>query len=104
MSLHVINKSSGQSSALQQCLALLQEKNTGSAILLIEDAVYSVVDCQDNAKLHEQIKSMGLHCYCLQEDIEMRGLHSKVADCFELTDYAGFVQLSLDYDKVQSWS
>jgi len=33
----------------------------------------------------------------------MRGLSSSVADFFLLTDFTGFVQLSLDFEKVQSW-
>ncbi|MBN4054043.1 sulfurtransferase complex subunit TusB [Haliea sp. AH-315-K21] len=104
MTLHLINKSLTQSSALEECIAVLQAKKATSALLLIEDAVYSVRECSENHSLHEKIKALGLPCYILKENLQVRGLKLELADCFSLVDYAGFVQLSLDYDKVQSWS
>ncbi len=104
MTLHLVNKSPAKSSALEDCLAVLQAKKTASAILLIEDAVYLAMNHIDNHSLHKKIKDLALPCYLLQEDLTVRGLNSELADCFSLVDYAGFVQLSLDYKKVQSWS
>jgi sulfur relay protein TusB/DsrH len=103
MTLHVINKSLDRSSALNECLALLQARKAPAAILLIEDAVYAAMNCEENNALHDQLLNLGLPCYCLKEHIEMRGLSSSVADFFLLTDITGFVQLSLDFEKVQSW-
>lgn len=103
MTLHVVNKSLGKSPALNECLALLQTAKSPAAILLIEDAVYDAMMCEENKALHVQIKNLGLPIYCLKEHIEMRGLSASLADFFLLTDFGGFVQLSLDYKKVQSW-
>lgn len=104
MSLHLVNKSPAKSSALKECIAVLEAKKVDSAIMLIEDAVYLVVNNVVNKVLHEKIRTLALPCYILKEDLTIRGLNLELADCFSLVDYAGFVQLSLDYDKVQNWS
>ncbi len=105
MTLHLINKSPAKSSALDECLSILEVSNDSSnAILLIEDAVYTSVNHSAYASLHEKIKQLALPCYLLKEDLLMRGLNSELAEGFSIIDYAGFVQLSIDYEKVQSWS
>ncbi|MDG2091574.1 MAG: sulfurtransferase complex subunit TusB [Gammaproteobacteria bacterium] len=104
MILHLINKSPAKSSALEDCIAVLQAKKSTSAMMLIEDAVYLTVSQAGNEALHEKIRTLALPCYILKEDLTIRGLSLDLADCFSLVDYAGFVQLSLDYDKVQNWS
>ncbi len=104
MTLHLINKSPDQSSALQDCLVILKAKATKSAILLIEDAVYLAVNHDDNLRMHGEIRKLALPCYILKEDMTMRGLNLELADCFSAINYKDFVQLSLDHNKVQSWS
>ena len=41
--------------------------------------------------------------FALQEDLNARGVQSKVIDGIEQVDYAGFVKLVTEHDKVQSW-
>jgi tRNA 2-thiouridine synthesizing protein B len=41
--------------------------------------------------------------YALQEDVNARGMQSKVMDGIEQVDYAGFVNLVTEHDKVESW-
>jgi tRNA 2-thiouridine synthesizing protein B len=105
MTLHLINKSPAKSSAFNECLSVLEVSNNSSnAILLIEDAVYTSVNRSAHAALQEKIKDLDLKCFLLKEDLLMRGLNSELAEGFSIIDYAGFVQLSIDYEKVQSWS
>lgn len=104
MTLHLINKSPANSSALEDCIAVLQAKTGANAIILIEDAVYLADNSVKNTELYRKISTLALPCYILKEDLTVRGLNSAPADCFTVVDYAGFVQLTLDYDKVQNWS
>ncbi len=105
MTLHLINKSPARSSALNDCLSVLEfDNNSASAILLIEDAVYAALNRSSYAYLQEKIKSLAIPCYVLKEDMLLRGLHAGLIESFSIVDYAGFVQLSIDYNKVQSWS
>lgn len=105
MTLHLINKSPARSSALNDCLSVLERaNNSSSAILLIEDAVYSALNRPSYAHLHGKIKKLEIPCYLLKEDLLVRGLHVGLMEKFSIIDYAGFVQLSIDYKKVQSWS
>ena len=105
MTLHLINKSPANSSALNDCLSLLEHgDNNSSAILLIEDAVYFAQKRSDYADLHEKVERLELSCYLLKEDLLVRALDSEAAEGFLIVDYEGFVQLSIDYNKVQSWS
>lgn len=103
MTLHLINKSPAKSSAIEECIALSQAAKNESALLLIEDAVYLTVNSPDNAALHEKINALALPCYILKEDLIARGLSLNLADCFSVVDYVGFVQLTLDHSKIQSW-
>tara|TARA_R110000772_G_scaffold172303_3_gene284157 strand:- start:125 stop:439 length:315 start_codon:yes stop_codon:yes gene_type:complete len=104
MILHLINKSISNSPALDECLSLLQAANKKSAILLLEDAVNAAISNQLNAELHAKINALDIPCYVLTEDLQARGLLDKIAKGFTQVDYAGFVQLSLEYKKVQSWA
>ncbi len=105
MTLHLINKSPAKSSALSECLSILNVGNNSSdAILLIEDAVYTSLNNSAYAPLQEKIKNLELPCYLLKEDLLMRGLVPELEEGFSIIDYAGFVQLSIDCGKVQSWS
>lgn len=104
MILHLINKSNSNSSALDDCLSVLQAAQSKTALLLIEDAVSDGTANPLNTDIHAKIKCLDIPCYVLKEDLLARGLVDKVAKPFMLIDYAGFVQLTLEYDKVQSWS
>ncbi len=104
MILHLINKSPDQSSALKECVNLLQGAGRSHALLLIEDAVYAALVNDTNKDFLELIGKYDLPCYVLKEDLFARGISDKVSSSFTLVDYSGFLQLSIDYAKVQSWS
>ncbi len=74
------------------------------ALLLIEDAVYLMLAQAENETILDDIRKLGLSCYVLQEDLKARGLGTELAPGFILTDYAGFVDLTVEHDKIQSWS
>ncbi len=45
-----------------------------------------------------------LDVYCLAPDMKARGFSSaNMIDGIKLVDYAGFVDLTVEYDKVQAW-
>ncbi len=96
--LHIINKSPFDRSSLQTCLRLAKK---GSGILLIEDGVYAAMnggECKDDVVSASKEYAM----YALQADIDARGIKN-VIDGISMVDYDGFVKLTTEYDKVQSW-
>jgi tRNA 2-thiouridine synthesizing protein B len=97
--LHIVNKSPFEKTALASCLA---RATKGSAVLLIEDAVYgatrgSVVEAQ----LKQAIGRV--HVYALGPDIEARGMADRVIEEVKLVDYGGFVDLVAQHKTSQSW-
>ena len=97
--LHTVNKSPFEKDSLTSCLRLSQD---GSSILLIEDGIFAALDgtaVSDSVKEAMKTKKV----YALQEDINARGMQGKVMDGVEQVDYAGFVNLVTEHDKVQSW-
>ena len=97
--LHIINKSPFEKNSLQSCISCAKD---GSAILLIEDGVYGVLN---NSAVAEDVKgAMGSNTvYALEADVQARGIADKVLDGIQLIDYNGFVDLSVENDKIQSW-
>lgn len=98
--LHIINKSPYDRNSLDTCLRLAK---ADSAIILIEDGVYAV---QKNAAAAEQVRAaMQQHqIYALQADLQARGVsENSMIDGISLVDYDGFVELTTEYDKLQSW-
>ncbi len=98
--LHIVNKSPYDRNSLDTCLRLAR---ADSAILLIEDGIYAV---QKNAAAAEQVKAaMNQHrIYALQPDLQARGIsEDSMIDGISLVDYDGFLKLTTDYDKLQSW-
>jgi len=98
--LHIINKSPFDRNSLESCLRLSLE---GSAILLIEDGVYAVQQKSTVAARLQQ--ALDKHrVYALQPDMQARGLAAdSVIDGIELVDYDGFVKLTTEFEKSQSW-
>ena len=98
--LHIVNKSPYDRNSLDTCLRLARPD---APILLIEDAVYAV---QKNAAASDQVlQALGQHqIYALQPDIQARGLNpDNMIDGVSLVDYDGFVKLTTEHDKLQSW-
>jgi tRNA 2-thiouridine synthesizing protein B len=82
--LHVFN---------QPITALPAVISAGDAILLIENAVYGQLNgdnCRPDVKL-----------FALEADLKARGVTAQ-SDLMVI-DYAGFVSLCTEYDKVVSW-
>jgi tRNA 2-thiouridine synthesizing protein B len=85
---------------LETCLRLALP---GSAILLIEDGVYAARKPSSAAdKLLQALENHPL--YALQADLQARGLAAEsLVDGVQLVDYDGFVKLTTEYDRTQSW-
>ena len=98
--LHTVNKSPFEKSALSSCLRLAAP---GSAILLIEDAVYAAV--QGTAFAREIGDRMNdFSFFVLGPDIDARGLGgANVIDGVEVVDYGGFVDLVAEHDATHAW-
>jgi tRNA 2-thiouridine synthesizing protein B len=98
--LHIVNKSPFERNSLDTCLRLAK---TDSAILLIEDGIYAVQkNSASSAKLQQAIANHPV--YALQPDLQARGVNpNNMIDGISLVDYDGFVQLTTEYDKLQSW-
>ena len=98
--LHIVNKSPYDRNSLDTCLRLAR---ADSAILLIEDGIYAV---QKNAAASENMQqALGKHkIFALQPDLQARGINpDNMIDGISLVDYDGFVKLTTEYDKLQSW-
>jgi tRNA 2-thiouridine synthesizing protein B len=98
--LHTVNKSPFEKGSLDSCLRLARK---GSAILLIEDAVYGAMKgTAIEGKLRDAVSSFKV--YALGPDLQARGLDAaSVVDGVQGVDYAGFVDLAAEHDKVQAW-
>ena len=98
--LHLVNKSPYDRNSLDSCLRLALP---GSAVLLIEDGVYAARKPSSAAdKLQQALEKHPL--YALQADLEARGIAAEsLIDGIQLVDYDGFVKLTTEYDKTQSW-
>lgn len=97
--LHIVHKSPFQTSALASCLRLAQ---AGSALLLIEDGVYAATT--GSAAEPRMREACGrLKVYALKPDLDARGVAAKVVEGVTLIDYAGFVDLAVQYPTSQSW-
>jgi tRNA 2-thiouridine synthesizing protein B len=98
--LHTINKSPFSHSTLASCLQVCA-KNDG--VLLLEDGVFGALVSAPCAGELTSLIAAGLKVYALAPDVSARGLGDKIRDDIALTDYNGFVQLSIDHTCVQSW-
>jgi tRNA 2-thiouridine synthesizing protein B len=94
--LHVVNKSPYERNSLDTCVGYCKD---GDAVLLIEDGVYAAVKSGSAAA-----KLAGLDVSALGSDLAARGIsEDKLADGVKVVDYAGFVDMAAEKDKVQSW-
>ncbi len=97
MILHTVNKSPLNSACLSHCLATV---DSGDAILLIEDGVYAADRHQQ--QLFETLPP-AVELFALEADVAARGLTGRLAESVRLIDDGGFVDLSIRYEKMQSW-
>ncbi|WLH77304.1 sulfurtransferase complex subunit TusB [Pseudomonas sp. FP2335] len=88
--LHVVSHSPFSDSRLDSCLRICGAED---AILLCGDGAYG---------LHAPaLHTKGVRVFVLAEDMQARNL--PLPDWADSVDYPGFVQLSIVYDKVNSW-
>lgn len=97
--LHIINKSPYERDNLESCLRHASKDN---AVLLIEDGVYAALQGSAAAKTIGPAMD-AVSFYVLDADLEARGIKDKVMDGVTQIDYAGFVDLVTESDRVQSW-
>ncbi|MDH5189654.1 MAG: sulfurtransferase complex subunit TusB [Gammaproteobacteria bacterium] len=97
--LHTVNKSPFDRNSLERCMRTCDK---GSAILLIEDGVYGGIK---GSVIEDKVKGAmkDVKIYALEADLDSRGIKGRVIDGIQLVDYNGFVDLTVEYDKVQSW-
>ncbi len=98
--LHTVNKSPYERVSLASCL---RHTLPGDAVLLIEDAVVGARKTGGAAAmLTEAAKTCTI--YALGPDLAARGVpESELADGVKVTDYAGFVDLTVQHNRTQSW-
>jgi tRNA 2-thiouridine synthesizing protein B len=98
--LHTVNKSPFERGSLESCIKFASE---GASVLLIEDGVFaglkgSSVESQVRAALDK------LSVYVLGPDLKARGFNEgRLIEGVKVVDYAGFVDLAAESDKVQAW-
>ena len=97
--LHIVNKSATERNSLESCLRLATK---GSAVLLIEDAVYAVTK-GGTAAANIQAAMADLQIYALGPDLDARGMSARVLDGVKIVDYGGFVDLVAENNVCQSW-
>ncbi|MCU7919775.1 MAG: sulfurtransferase complex subunit TusB [Candidatus Thiodiazotropha sp. (ex Dulcina madagascariensis)] len=97
--LHTVNKSPFEKSSMESCLAYAK---AGSSVLLYEDGIYGAIK---GTTVAEKVTAKnGVNFYVLGPDLKARGVsEDKVVDGIEIVDYAKFVTLAAENDKVQAW-
>jgi len=98
--LHTVNKSPFDKNSLVSCLKYVKK---GSAVLLIEDGVYGALK---NTEVATKIASVleDIDVYALTPDLATRGVSVEhLIDGVKCIDYAGFVDLVTQHDKVNAW-
>ena len=93
--LHVLSHSPFGDERLTSCLRLL---GASDALLLSGDAVYAL---QPGTAPFSALESRKVKLFVLAEDAQARAV--QVPDWAEAIDYPAFVELSIQYDKVNSW-
>ena len=95
--LHVLSHSPFADTRLTSCLRILAGQD---AVLLCGDAAYALTaDTSAHRALVAQSGSLTL--YVLDEDAQARNI--PVPEWAKRVDYPGFVELSVKYDKVNTW-
>lgn len=98
--LHTVNKSPYDRNSLDSCLKLA---SSGSAVLLIEDGIYAALKAGAKASMIGDVADK-IKFYILGPDLKARGIaEDLIIDGIEVVDYAGFVDLAAEHDKVSAW-
>jgi tRNA 2-thiouridine synthesizing protein B len=94
--LHVLSHSPFTNSRLTSCLRVL---GPADAVLLCGDATYALTD--STAPLNALQALSANQLFVLEEDIQARSMAAP--DWVKVVDYPGFVELSIHFDKVNTW-
>ncbi len=97
--LNIVNKSATDRNSLESCLRMASK---GSAVLLIEDAVYAATKGSE-AAAKIQAAMAEFKIYALGPDLEARGMAGRILDGVNVVDYGGFVDLVAEHNSCQSW-
>jgi len=97
--LHTVNKSPFERNSLESCLKFAG----GDPVLLIEDGVYAAVKGTSvEGKIGAALAKQSV--YVLGPDLKARGFpEERLIEGVKVVDYAGFVDLAAENDKVQAW-
>ncbi|WP_311969488.1 sulfurtransferase complex subunit TusB [Pseudomonas baltica] len=95
--LHVVSHSSFTDGRLKSCLKVL---GATDGLLLCGDAVHAL-QTGSTAWLPLLEVAQSGRLYALDEDVSARAIYA--SEQVQRLDYAGFVQLSIDFDKVNNW-
>ncbi len=98
--LHTVNKSPFEKNSLASCL---DHSRPGSAILLIEDAVYAAMT---GTAQEQRVRAAARdrQVFVLGPDLQARGVEpQRLIDGVTVVDYGGFVDLAVAHDIVQAW-
>lgn len=98
--LHTINKSPFSHNTLASCIRVCEKQD---AILLLEDGVFGGLATAPCAEELQSLMNEGVKIYVLEGDIKARGISEKLDKAIQVTNYDGFVRLSLEHRSVQSW-
>ena len=93
--LHVLSHSPFADERLTSCLRVI---GANDGLLLSGDAAYAL---QPGTAPFTALSARGLKLFVLAEDAQARAL--AVPDWAKAIDYPAFVELSIHYDKVNSW-
>ncbi|MEJ8864675.1 sulfurtransferase complex subunit TusB [Pseudomonas jessenii] len=93
--LHVLSHSPFGDERLTSCLRVI---GANDGLLLSGDAAYAL---QPGTAPFTALSARGLKLFVLAEDAQARAL--AVPDWANAIDYPAFVELSIHYDKVNSW-
>ena len=97
--LHTVNKSPLERNTLQSCL---EHAKPGSAVLLMEDAIYGATKGTTASDMVKDAMS-NVTIYALQPDVDARGMAGKVMDGIKLIGYGDFVDLVTEHANTQAW-
>ncbi len=96
--LNIVNKSPLATGALDSALRVA----SNGGLLLIEDGVYAATKgSPTEARLREAQSHIKI--YALLPDLEARGMADRLIEGVTPVDYAGFVDLVVEYPTSQSW-
>ena len=100
--LHTVNRSPWEHTALEDCLA---RAGPGSAVLLIEDGVLGALAGSRFAARFAAMATGEVEVFALGPDLAARGIEpGRVAGCIKMVDYDGFVGLACRFDKTVTWT